>query len=68
MDEVTIEVDEDVLAEATDYSIGTDIDSGLLIVRFYQDDDILSSMVLDSAGAHDLARRIMRGYDILEGL
>lgn len=66
-DVVTIEVTEEDL-EADRYTIGTSADDGLLRLRFYNEDGLLSSFTSDSAGAYDLAQRILRGFDQLEGL
>jgi hypothetical protein len=55
-------------ADATEYSIGVSVDDGLIRIRFHNGEGLLSSFVTDSAGAYDLAQRILRGYDELEGI
>lgn len=66
-DKFVIDVTEEDL-EADRYTIGVNPDDGLLRVRFLNEDGLLSSFTTDSGGAYDLAQRILRGFDKLEGL
>jgi hypothetical protein len=65
--EIEIQLDEDILIEATEYQIGVVSDDRMQI-RFVNDDGILSTFTTDSAGAYEFAHRVLRGYDKLEGL
>jgi len=55
-------------ADATEYSIGLDTASGEARLRFYNEFGMLSSFVSDSTGIYDLAQRLLRAYDKLEGI
>ena len=75
MAEEIIAIDEELLdkmldedAEATEYTIETSQDNGVMRIRFHNEDGLLSSLTTDSAGAYEFAQRILRSYDILEGL
>jgi hypothetical protein len=65
-DELQIELFEDT--EATEYSIETNIDDGAFRLQFHNEEGVLSSFTSDSAGAYELAHRILRAFDKLEGL
>lgn len=65
--EPEIELDDD-LVEATEYSIGFSIPDNALRLRFHNEFGVLSSFETDAAGAYELAHRILRAYDKLEGL
>ena len=54
--------------EAVEYTIETNINDGAFRLQFHNEDGVLSSFTTDSGGAYDLAQRILRGYDKLEGL
>lgn len=54
--------------DATEYSIGVSIPDNAFKLEFHNQFGMLSSFVTDSAGAYELAQRILRGYDKLEGL
>jgi len=56
------------IEDATEYSIGYNIPDGEMSIRFYNEFGVLSSYVTDAAGAYELANRILRAYDKLEGL
>lgn len=61
----------DETLEADQYCIGTDIDAGLMRLQLHSAEEgvgLLGSLTVDSAGAYELAHRILRGYDKLEGL
>ena len=73
--EQEIKVDEGLLmellddeSEATEYTIQTNIDDGAFRLQLHNEDGVLSSFTTDSTGAFDLAQRILRAYDKLEGL
>jgi hypothetical protein len=74
MSEPEIGIDEELLmelvadTEATEYSIETNIDDGAFRLQFHNEDGVLSSFTTDAPGAYDLAQRILRGYDKLEGI
>lgn len=65
--EPDIELDDD-LVDATEYSIGYSIPDNEMRLRFHNEFGVLSSFVTDAAGAYELANRILRAYDKLEGL
>jgi hypothetical protein len=65
-EELMMELLED--SEATEYTIETNIDDNAFRLQFHNEDGVLSSFTTDSGGAYDLAQRIMRAYDKLEGL
>jgi hypothetical protein len=54
--------------EATEYTIGYSIEDNEMRIQFHNEFGVLSSMVTDAAGAYELANRILRAYDKLEGL
>jgi hypothetical protein len=62
---VVVEI-EDV--EATEYTIGYSINDNAMRLQFYNEVGVLSSFVTDASGAYELANRILRAYDTLEGL
>jgi hypothetical protein len=66
-EEIEIEVLDDEV-EATEYSLGVNIDDGEMRLRFHNEFGMLSSFVTDAPGAYELAQRILRCYDKLEGL
>ncbi len=66
IDQAIIEIEDDV--DATEYSIGYNIDDNSLRLKFHNEFGTLSSFVTDAAGAYELAQRILRAYDKLEGL
>jgi hypothetical protein len=55
-------------SDADAYSIGVSIPDGEARVRFYNEFGLLSSFVTDSTGLYDLAQRLLRAYDQLEGI
>jgi hypothetical protein len=55
-------------SEATEYTIETNLNDGAFRLQFHNEDGILSSYTTDAQGAYDLAQRIMRSYDKLEGI
>lgn len=64
-----VELGDDVGLDADEYCIGIDEAAGELRLQFHNDEiGLLSSFVTDAAGAYDLAHRILRAYDKLEGL
>lgn len=65
-EELLMELIED--SEATEYTIETNIDDRAFRLQFRNEDGVLSSFTTDSEGAYDLAQRILRAYDKLEGL
>jgi len=65
-EEMLIELCDDT--EATEYSIETNIDDGAFRLQFHNEEGTLSSFTSDSAGAYELAHRILRAFDKLEGL
>lgn len=65
-DALVIEIEEDL--EANEYSIDTNIDDGAFRLQFHNEFGTLSTFTTDAPGAYDLAQRILRGYDKLEGL
>ena len=73
-DSPEIKIDEELLmelldeTEAVEYTIETNIDDGAFRLQFHNEAGVLSSFTTDSGGAYDLAQRILRGYDKLEGL
>lgn len=54
--------------DATEYSIGFSIPDGQVNIQFHNEFGVLSSFVTDASGAYELANRILRAYDKLEGL
>lgn len=54
--------------EATEYTIGYNIADNEMRLRFYNEAGVLSSFVTDAPGAYEMAQRILRAYDKLEGL
>lgn len=68
-DEIEINLEEVVDVEADAYGINYNIDEGAFRLQFYDEDGgVLSSFTTDAAGAYELAQRILRGYDKLEGI
>lgn len=67
--EIGIEIDEeDDLVDATEYSIGYSVPDNAMRLQFHNEFGVLSSFQTDAAGAYELAHRILRAYDKLEGL
>ena len=62
------ELEEEELVDATEYSIGYSIPDNALRLRFHNEFGVLSSFETDAAGAYELAQRILRAYDKLEGI
>lgn len=54
--------------DATEYSIGTDIDSNQGCLKFHNEFGELSRFITDAAGIYELAQRLLRAYDKLEGI
>jgi hypothetical protein len=54
--------------DATEYSIAFSIPDNELVLKFHNEGGVLSNFVTDSQGAYDLAQRLLRVYDKLEGL
>jgi hypothetical protein len=54
--------------DATTYSIGFSIPDNEVILKFHNERGVLSSFVADSQSIYDLAQRLLRAYDKLEGL
>jgi len=67
LDELVIELEEEEV-DATEYSIGFSIPDNEIRLQFHNEFGVLSSFVTDAAGAYELAHRILRAYDKLEGL
>lgn len=73
--EPEIEIDEELLLElvedpeVSDYTIQTNINDGAFRLTFKNEGgELLGCFTTDSAGAYDLAQRILKAYDKLEGL
>lgn len=65
--ETIIQLEDALEAEA--YGITIHPPDNAFRLRFYDDDGaVLSTYTTDAAGAYELASRILRGYDKLEGL
>ena len=64
--ETEIEVIEDI--DATEYSIGFSIPDNEGCLKFHNEFGELSRFVTDAAGIYELAQRLLRAYDKLEGL
>jgi hypothetical protein len=65
-EELLIElIDDD---EATEYSLDTNIKDGAFRLQFHNEKGVLSSFTTDSSGAYELAHRILRSFDKLEGI
>ena len=54
--------------DATEYSIAFSIPDNEMVLKFHNEVGVLSNFVTDSQGTYDLAQRLMRVYDMLEGL
>lgn len=54
--------------EATGYDIAVSVSDNEMRIQHCNDLGVISYLVLDAAGAYELAHRILRGYDKLEGL
>lgn len=67
-DEPVIGLLDDDEIEASEYSIGYSIPDNEMRLKFHNEFGVLSSFVTDATGAYELAQRILRAYDQLEGL
>lgn len=65
-DELIIELQDEV--DATEYSIGYSIPDNEAILRFHNEKGVLSNFVTNAAGVYELAQRLLRAYDKLEGI
>jgi hypothetical protein len=65
-DEPVIEIGDEI--EATEYSIGFSIPDNEVRIQFHNEFGVLSSLVVDAAGAYEFAQRLLRAYDKVEGL
>lgn len=70
---VTKEGDEPILEfldaiDATEYSIGFSIPNNQGYLEFHNEFGVLSRFVTDAAGVYELAQRLLKAYDKLEGL
>jgi hypothetical protein len=54
--------------DATEYSIGFSIPDNEACLKFHNEFGELSRFVTDAQGVYDLAQRLLRTYDKLEGL
>jgi hypothetical protein len=54
--------------EADQYSIAYNINDNEMMLKFHNEFGVLSTFVTDAPGAYELAQRILRAYDKLEGL
>jgi hypothetical protein len=54
--------------DATEYSIAFSIPDNEIVLKFHNEAGVLSNFVTDSQGTYDLAQRLLRVYDRLEGL
>ena len=54
--------------EATEYSIETNIDDGMMKLGFYNEHGELATYTMVSEEAYAFAQRVLRGYDRLEGI
>lgn len=59
---------EQLETDATAYSIGYNIKEGEARIKFHNDLGTLSCFVTDAPGIYELAQRLLRAYDKLEGL
>ena len=66
--EPEIELDDDDLVDATEYSIGFSIPDNAVRIMFHNEFGVLSVFETDAAGAYEFANRILRAYDKVEGL
>lgn len=64
--EPIIELEDEV--DATEYSLGFNINDGAACLKFHNEFGVLSVFTTDSQGIYDLAQRLLRVYDKLEGL
>jgi hypothetical protein len=68
-EELELDITEEEAFEAHEYGISTNVDDNTFRLQFYDEDrNVLSSFVSDAADAYTLAQRILRAYDILEGI
>jgi hypothetical protein len=68
-EELELDITEEEAFEVHDYGITTSVDDNAFRLQFYDEDgNVLSSFVSDAADAYTLAQRILRAYDILEGI
>jgi hypothetical protein len=65
-DEPVIEFVDDI--DATEYSIGISIPDNEVHLQFHNEFGVLSSFITDAPGTYELAQRLLRAYDKLEGL
>lgn len=65
-DEIIVILDEEI--DATEYSIGLSRTDNEMVLKFHNEAGVLSVFITDSQGAYDLAQRLLRAYDTLEGL
>ncbi len=65
-DEPIVKLIDDI--DATEYSIGYSIPDNQMMLKFHNEFGVLSSFITDAPGAYELAQRILRAYDKLEGL
>lgn len=63
-----IQIEDEELIGATEYSIGYDIDSNEGRILFHNAFGTISSYVTDAPGLYEFAQRVLRVYDKLEGL
>jgi hypothetical protein len=65
-DEPIVELIDEI--DATEYSIGYNIADNEMVLNFHNERGVLSRFVTDAPGAYEMAQRILRAYDKLEGL
>lgn len=61
-------VQKEEIIEATGYTIGTNIDNNEARLMLHDHGKIIGSMILEGAELYELAHRLLRAYDELEGL
>lgn len=61
-----IEASKDI--DATEYSIGYSIEDSEICLKFHNELGELSRFATDAAGCYELAHRLLRAYDRIEGL
>lgn len=61
-----IEASRDI--DATEYSIGYSIQDSEVCLKFHNELGELSRFTADAAGCYELAQRLLRAYDRIEGL
>jgi hypothetical protein len=64
--EPIIEIEDEI--DATEYSIAFSIPDNEVRLQFQNEFGVLSSFVTDASGTYELAQRLLRAYDKLEGL